>query len=111
MFSSSKLSSKCLEDAREAVLSFFQAPPGYTVIFTANATAAFKLVGESFPFTEYSSFVLGVDSHNSIHGIRQFAAHKGAAVCYIESTRQGGFDLKVAKVLTICGPVFFFLFF
>jgi molybdenum cofactor sulfurtransferase len=104
-FSSSKLSSTCLSDAREAVLSFFQAPPGYTVIFTANATAALKLVGESFPFNKGSSFVLGVDSHNSVHGIRQFAARKEADVCYIDSTRQGGFDPSTAKVNISYWPV------
>ena len=44
------------------VLSFLQAPKGYT-IFAANATGALKLVGEAFPFQKHSSFVLGTDSH------------------------------------------------
>ncbi|EGO26145.1 hypothetical protein SERLADRAFT_384422, partial [Serpula lacrymans var. lacrymans S7.9] len=47
---SSKLSSGHAEEARKAVLSFFKAPPGYTVIFTPNASGALKLVGESYPF-------------------------------------------------------------
>lgn len=80
------------------VLSFFQAPRGYTVIFTGNATGALKLVGESFPFREGSSFVLGADSHNSVHGIREFAARRGAKVHYVPSTPTGGFDPSVAKV-------------
>jgi molybdenum cofactor sulfurtransferase len=96
--SSSKLSTGCADEAREAVLSFFRAPPGYTVVFTANATGALKLVGEAYPFTEESTYVLGVDSHNSVHGIREFARRAGARVCYIESTSQGGFDLAEAKV-------------
>jgi len=54
------------DEARAAVLSYFKAPPDYTVIFTANASAALKLVGESYPFTGGSSLVLGVDSHNSV---------------------------------------------
>ena len=66
MSSSSSLSLKCADDARAAVLAFFNAPPEYTVIFTANASGAFKLVGESYPFTGGSSYVLGSDSHNSV---------------------------------------------
>ncbi|KAG5653791.1 hypothetical protein H0H81_010461 [Sphagnurus paluster] len=98
---SSKLSLKCADEARAAVLSFFKAPPEYTVVFTANATGALKLVGESFPFTGGSSYVLGTDSHNSIHGIREYATYKGARVCYIQSTPNGGFDLSSAKVNNI----------
>jgi hypothetical protein len=95
---SSKLSSQCAEEARDAVLSFFQAPPGYTVIFTANATGALKLVGEAYPFTANSSYVLGADSHNSVHGIRTYATRRGAEAHYIPSTSTGGFVLSTAKV-------------
>jgi molybdenum cofactor sulfurtransferase len=95
---SSKLSSKCANDARAAVLSFFQAPPEYTVVFTSNATGALKLVGESYPFTNESAYILGADSHNSVHGIREFAARAGAKVCYIDSTENGGFVESTAKV-------------
>ncbi|KAI9573290.1 PLP-dependent transferase [Boletus coccyginus] len=94
---SSRLSSECADEARKMVLSFFQAPRGYTVIFTANATGALKLVGEAFPFREDSSFVLGADSHNSVHGIREFATRRGAKVHYIPSTPTGGFEPSVAK--------------
>lgn len=96
----SRLSATYAAEAREAVLAFFRAPPGYTVIFTSNATGALKLVGEAFPFTEDSSFVLGADSHNSVHGIRQFATRRGAKVHYIESTPQGGVDTQEAKACT-----------
>ncbi|KAG5644499.1 hypothetical protein DXG03_008241 [Asterophora parasitica] len=94
---SSKLSLKCADEARAAVLSFFQAPPEYTVIFAANATAALKLVGESFPFTGGSSYVLGSDAHNSVHGIREYATYRGSRICYIRSTPNGGFDASSAK--------------
>ncbi|KAF5375502.1 hypothetical protein D9615_009186 [Tricholomella constricta] len=94
---SSKLSLKCADEARAAVLSFFKAPPEYTVVFTANATAALKLVGESFPFTGGSTYVLGNDSHNSVHGIREYATYRGARVCYIQSTPNGGFNATSAK--------------
>ncbi|KAG6918885.1 hypothetical protein DXG01_010949 [Tephrocybe rancida] len=102
---SSSLSLKCADEARAAVLSFFKAPPEYTVVFTANTTGALKLVGESFPFTGGSSYVLGADSHNSVrsddiqqvHGIRQYATYRGARVSYIQSTPNGGFDASTAK--------------
>ncbi|KAI9067469.1 PLP-dependent transferase [Trametes sanguinea] len=95
----SQLSAACATEARQAVLSFFRAPPGYTVVFTANATGALKLIGESFPFGVGSAYVLGADSHNSVHGIRQFAKRRGAEVCYIESTDVGGFDVAEAKAV------------
>jgi molybdenum cofactor sulfurtransferase len=63
---SSHLSLKCANEARSTVLAFFKAPPEYTVIFTANATAALKLVGEAYPFTGSSNYILGTDSHNSV---------------------------------------------
>ncbi|GJE97554.1 PLP-dependent transferase [Phanerochaete sordida] len=93
---SSQLSSRYTEEARQAVLSFFRAPPGYTVVFTANATAALKLVGEAFPFQEGSTYVLSADSHNSVHGIRVYAANKKSEVVYIPCLDQGGVDTKTA---------------
>ncbi|KAL4068743.1 PLP-dependent transferase [Scleroderma yunnanense] len=94
---SSMLSSMCADEARSAVLSFFNAPPGYTVVFTANATGALKVVGEAYPFKQGSSYVLGADSHNSVHGIREFATRSGAQVHYIPCTSTGGFVLQTAK--------------
>lgn len=85
-------------EARRAVLKFFNAPAGYTVVFTANATAALKLVGESFPFRNDSTFVLGVDSHNSVNGIRRFASQAGARVVYLRAGNRGGVDEAEAKV-------------
>lgn len=105
----SRLSAACANEARQTVLSFFRAPPGYTVVFTANATGALKLVGESFPFAAGSAYVLGTDSHNSVHGIRQFAHARGAEVCYIESTDVGGFDVADAKVRVQSGFLDFFI--
>ena len=42
-------------------------------MFTANATGALKQVGESYPFGAGGRFVLTVDNHNSVNGIREFA--------------------------------------
>ena len=92
------LSAACANEARQAVLSFFRATPGYTVVFTANATGALKLVGESFPFADGSSYVLGADSHNSVHGIRQFASRRGAKTVYIPCLDQGGVDIRTSMV-------------
>ncbi|KAJ7133125.1 PLP-dependent transferase [Mycena epipterygia] len=95
---SSKLSSKYADEAREAVLSFFGAGADeYAVIFTANATAALKLVGESYPFGGGSCYVLSCDSHNSVHGVREYATSRGARVCYIPATSTGGFEPSTAK--------------
>lgn len=93
----------CAEEARSAVLAFFDAPATeYTVIFTSNATGGMRLVGEAFPFVQGSSYILGVDSHNSVNGIRQYALDKGAEVVYIPATPRGGMDESEAKV-----PAFF----
>ncbi|KAJ7072924.1 methyltransferase type 11 [Mycena amicta] len=94
---SSRLSLKCADEARSAVLSFFRASDEYAVIFTPNATGALKLVGEAYPFTGGGSYVLGCDSHNSVHGIREYAVSRGARVCYIPATPTGGFEPPIAK--------------
>ena len=81
-----------VEDARGDVLRFFGADPAeYTVVFTANASAALKLVGEAFPFTEGSRFTLLQDNHNSIQGIRLYAEAGGAKVTYLPLDK----DLRV----------------
>ncbi|KAJ2918519.1 hypothetical protein MD484_g1840, partial [Candolleomyces efflorescens] len=95
---SSKLALDCANEARSAVLSFFQAPSDYTVVFTANATASLKLIGESYPFGGGSTYVLAADSHNSVNGIREFANYRGARYAYIPSASTGSFDLAVGKV-------------
>ncbi|EJD36708.1 PLP-dependent transferase [Auricularia subglabra TFB-10046 SS5] len=91
---SSKLSASHAQVARAAVLRFFDADTNeYAVIFTQNASTALKLVGESYPFTTGSSLVLGVDAHNSVHGIRVFAERQGADVRYFSCGQGGGVDM------------------
>jgi selenocysteine lyase/cysteine desulfurase len=75
-----------VEETRRAVLEWFNAGDDYTAIFTQNATAALKLVGESYPFAPGGQFLLTVDNHNSVNGIREFASRKGAAVTYAPIT-------------------------
>jgi selenocysteine lyase/cysteine desulfurase len=73
-----------IEAGRRRVLEHFRADPGeYSVVFTANATQALKLVGEAFPFGGDSHFVLTFDNHNSVNGIREFARARGAHTHYV----------------------------
>ncbi len=79
----SRAATEGVERARAAVLRFFNADPAeYAVIFTANASGALKLVGESYPFRPGGAFLLTFDNHNSVNGIREFARSKGATVTY-----------------------------
>lgn len=84
-----------VEETRRRILSYFNAPPGaYTVVFTQNATAALKLVGESYPFVAGSRFALLFDNHNSVNGIRELACAKGASVEYAPLTLP---DLRIDR--------------
>ena len=75
---------KLVEETRAHILRYFRADPAeYTVIFTPNASGALKLVGESYPFTADSHYLLTFDNHNSVLGMREFARHKGAKISYI----------------------------
>src|SRR5262249_29985797 len=66
------------------VLRFFDADVReYTVCFTANTSAAVKLVAESYPFTAGSRLVLAADNHNSINGVREYARRGCATVTYL----------------------------
>ncbi|RUL78843.1 aminotransferase class V-fold PLP-dependent enzyme [Dyella choica] len=67
--------------ARAATLAFFDADPDiYDVCFTANATAAIKLVAESYRFSLQRGLILSADNHNSVNGIREFARRAQAAI-------------------------------
>lgn len=78
---SSQLATKLVEEARQKVIEFFNAED-YHCIFTQNASNALKIVGESYPFTQNSHFLLLADNHNSVNGIRQFCLAKGGKVTY-----------------------------
>jgi len=73
-----------VEQARRYVLRYFNtSSDDYIVVFTQNATAALKLIGESYPFTAGSRYLLTFDNHNSVNGIREFARARGATVDYV----------------------------
>ncbi|HSR50552.1 MAG TPA: aminotransferase class V-fold PLP-dependent enzyme [Acidobacteriota bacterium] len=73
-----------VENVRSRVARFFRADPReYVVIFTANASQALKLVGESYPFQPGDRFLLTYDNHNSVNGIREYDRARGAATTYV----------------------------
>lgn len=71
-----------VEETRQKVLEYFQAQD-YVCVFTPNASGALKIVGESYPFTCRSSFVLTSDNHNSVNGIREFCRMKLGDTHYV----------------------------
>jgi selenocysteine lyase/cysteine desulfurase len=80
----SAASTELIERARHAVLAHFNASPDeYVAIFTANASAACRLVGEAYPFGMHGRLVLTSDNHNSVNGIREFARTRGAVTSYV----------------------------
>lgn len=76
--------SELAEKTRADVLRFFNAPAEeYDVVFTSNASGAIKLVAESYPFDERSCYLMTYDNHNSVNGVREFAARAGARIEYL----------------------------
>ncbi|KAL3664121.1 hypothetical protein V7S43_011005 [Phytophthora oleae] len=74
-----------IDNVRRQMLAFFSASEEeYALIFTSGATAALKLVGESFPWTTNSTFAHSMDSHTSVLGIRGNAAAHGATINCVE---------------------------
>ncbi|HYN20740.1 MAG TPA: aminotransferase class V-fold PLP-dependent enzyme [Thermoanaerobaculia bacterium] len=81
---SASATSEQVEACRRRVFSFFRASPEeYEVIFTANASHALKLVGESYPFSAGDQLLLTFDNHNSVNGLREFDRVRGAHTTYI----------------------------
>jgi selenocysteine lyase/cysteine desulfurase len=84
-------STDALEEARRLTLRALDADPNeYDVVFTANATAAIRILAEAFPFTSSSRLVLSADNHNSVNGLRIAASRhrasskRGASIEYVE---------------------------
>ena len=78
-----------VDRVRVAVLRFFHASPDeYQVAFTPNATGALKLAGEAYPFGPGGRFLVSMDNHNSVNGIREFARARGASTTYVPLARE-----------------------
>ncbi|MFE7129684.1 aminotransferase class V-fold PLP-dependent enzyme [Streptomyces sp. NPDC057638] len=77
-----------VEEARRRVLDFAGADPAeFTVVFTANATAACRLVGEAYPFRRRrAELLLTLDNHNSVNGLRAFARARSTPTTYVPLT-------------------------
>lgn len=80
----SRASTAAIDNARAAVLRLLDADPAnYVVCFTGNASAALRLVGESYAFGPRAPLVLSADNHNSVIGLREFAGAAGASTRYV----------------------------
>ena len=77
----SLLSEKFVSRARKKVLDFFNAA-GYYCIFTHNASGALQILGECYPFSPDSHFLVTADNHNSVNGIREYCRCKGGYITY-----------------------------
>ncbi|HSG46297.1 MAG TPA: aminotransferase class V-fold PLP-dependent enzyme [Longimicrobiales bacterium] len=88
-----------VDRVRERVFRFFNADPAeYDLVFTANASAAIKLVGEAFPFRRDSRYVMAVDNHNSMGGIREYARRAGAEISLLPLTEELRLDDPLGRM-------------
>lgn len=100
---SSQRSTEQVEDVRLKLLRFFNADPDhFDLVFTANATAAIKLVGDAFR-EQKDGFWYGyhVDAHTSLVGLRELAT---TAECFgsdqdVDAWLEGGCADHVAARL------------
>ncbi|CAG8511216.1 10979_t:CDS:2 [Paraglomus brasilianum] len=90
---SSMLATKKVEAVRNQILNYFDCTPGdYQVVFTQNATAAIKLVGEIFPWqSERSWFKYLRENHTSIIGLRALAKEGGADISVLSEAEVESF--------------------
>jgi len=80
----SRDSTDAIEAARARVLRLFNVTTAtHAVCFTANCTAAIKLVAESYPFSARCGLLLSADNHNSVNGVREYARRADAPVSYL----------------------------
>jgi selenocysteine lyase/cysteine desulfurase len=80
----SRRSTEALDVVRALLLNHLDAElEQYDVCFTANASAAVKLVAESYPFSPNGGCVLAADNHNSVNGVREYARRAAAPVAYL----------------------------
>lgn len=95
----SRASGEAIDAARRIVLRFFDVDDStHEVCFTANTSAAIKLVAESYPFDAAAECVLSADNHNSVNGIREIARRAGARVRYLPLDRELRLDEPIAQL-------------
>jgi selenocysteine lyase/cysteine desulfurase len=77
----SRDSSALIEAARRATLAYFDVDENtHALCFVANASAAIKLVAESYAFGPRRGLLLAADNHNSVNGLREYARRADAPV-------------------------------
>ena len=80
----SRTAAAAIDRTRRQVLAWFDVTDAtHDACFTANASAAIKLVAESYRFGPRAQLVLAADNHNSVNGIRAYARRAGAAVAIL----------------------------
>ena len=98
----SRASADATTAAKRRLLSFLDADPDvYVMCFTANTSAAIKLVAESYPFGPEAVCILTADNHNSVNGIREYARRAGSAVSYLPLDA----ELRSARAGTPAGAI------
>jgi selenocysteine lyase/cysteine desulfurase len=98
----SRASAAVIEQARRRTLAWLDADDAsYDVCFTANATAAIKLVAESYAFGPGAPLVLTADNHNSVNGVREYARRAGGRTIYLPLDE----DLRLSDPVTRLGRV------
>ena len=73
----------------------------YAVCFTANTSAAIKLVAEAYPFGPKRGLVLSQDNHNSVNGMREYARAAGAPVTVLPLTPDLRLDDPEARLAAL----------
>ncbi|XP_021738426.1 molybdenum cofactor sulfurase-like isoform X1 [Chenopodium quinoa] len=82
---SSLATSEIIKECRQQVLDYCNASAKeYKCIFTSGATAALKMVGEAFPWSNQSHFMYTMENHNSVIGIREYALRQGAIAVAVD---------------------------
>lgn len=98
-------SSKFMDEARQAVLAFFDADEAeYDVVWTSNASGGFKIIGETYDFRQ-KKVLIPRDAHNSLNSLARKAEAGGGQFEFIEFDGQQQDAISPAAYLAaLCGP-------
>ena len=82
---SAELSSETIDTVRSQILELLDTNISeYTVVFTYSQFHSMKLLTESFPFSENSTFMYTSNSNSNILGLRSFAERKKAKIQMVD---------------------------
>eukprot|EP00794_Sanderia_malayensis_P020702 gene20702-22736_t len=97
----SQLSSTLVYQARQEIAAHFNTSlDKHHVIFTSGATAALRLIAESFQWSCLSSFVFLDDNHTSAVGIKELVKSAGGeSICVTESAVASAIEKKKIAAL------------